>query len=337
MLSCGMNKILQIFLFCLYALQPIAATAQSASHLNSSTLPISWTEWRETFIQQAIQNSIDTALVRSLLSNIEPDPRVITLDTRQPEKRLSTAEYLAQTLTKTRIKRARTAISEQTKRLKDIEEKFSVPAQYLIALWSLETDHGRNQGNFLTLRSLLTLAHEGRRADFFTQEALIMLKLIAQGKLAVDQRGSWAGAFGHVQFMPKTFAKYAKDGDGDGDIKLDKSKEDAFASAANYLSQIGWKKDERWGREVKLQQFIAPEMLGREKKRRLAEWSALGVTLLNDKPLPKREMMAGLIQPDGQGTKAYLVYNNFDMLMDWNRSVRFALSVGLLADKLSGL
>jgi membrane-bound lytic murein transglycosylase B len=205
----------------------------------------------------------------------------------------------------------------------------------IVALWGIESNFGGNTGGFDVIPSLATLAYDGRRAAFFRRELLAALRALDDEKIDSSlMRGSWAGAMGQCQFMPTTYLRHAVDHDGDGRRDIWDNEADVFASIANYLVAEGWQGGRIWGREVRLKRPLPPEEIGLENRRGLAEWSKKGVQTPGGRPLPVAAMEASLIQPDGPGGRSFLVYDNFRALMRWNRSTYFAVSAGLLADRL---
>jgi membrane-bound lytic murein transglycosylase B len=218
-----------------------------------------------------------------------------------------------------------------------LQREYGVPAQYLLAFWGLETNFGRNFGRIPTTSALATLACDHRRPDFFADEFVDALRIIAAGDIEQKRmRGSWAGAFGHMQFLPSVFVKYAVDGDGDGRRDLWGSIPDALASAANFLRGIGWQPELRWGREVRLPQDFDYRLAGEEQRRSLAEWVRLGVTDAYGGDLPALDIKAAVLVPAGHRGPAFLTYENFDVIMRWNRSEYYAISVGRMADRIAG-
>jgi membrane-bound lytic murein transglycosylase B len=185
--------------------------------------------------------------------------------------------------------------------------------------------------------SLTTLACDERRSSYFTTELINALKIIDAGDILVeDMRGSWAGAMGHVQFMPSAYLRYATDYDGDGRRDLFNSTEDALASAGKFLESLGWQSGLRWGREVVLPQGFDYTLGRGGQKRPLSEWRSLGVTDAFGRPLLEAPVEAALRVPAGHRGPAFLTYRNFQVIMGWNRSVFYALSVGHLADRIAG-
>jgi len=187
------------------------------------------------------------------------------------------------------------------------------------------------------LNSLATLACDQRRSEFFTLELLDLFTLIETEQVTIKQlEGSWAGAMGHMQFMPSSFLKYAVDGNNDGKIDLWKSEVDALTSAAHYLNKIGWKTKDRWGREVTLPEHFAFEKVDFDQYYPLSYFKQLGVKKVNNQPLSNYDIQAELYLPSGHRGPAFLLYPNFNVIMKWNLSKSYALSVGILANKLIG-
>lgn len=278
------------------------------------------------------------------LDNVSFKERVIELDQSQPESRLTHAEYLARTVTPARIAKGRELLAQHRTLLTEIGAAYGVQPRFIVALWGKETDFGRFTGGFNVLDALATLAFEGRRASYFRGELINALHIIDGGHIPAERMlGSWAGAMGQCQFMPTSFFKYAVDGNNDGKTDIWRTLPDVFASTANYLRTEGWNNQQNWGRAVQLTRPIPQSYFGTDKVLRLAEWTALGVVAEDGRPLPATALDASLIQPDRQaaqagendmGGQAYLVYNNFRVLLHWNRSSYFATAVGILADAI---
>jgi membrane-bound lytic murein transglycosylase B len=276
-------------------------------------------------------------VVDDVMVKLKPQPRVLELDRAQPEFTQTFADYLNRRVTPERVAHGRQLIDEYHRFLADLTAKYGVPGRYLIAFWGLETNFGANLGTMPTLDSLATLACDQRRSDYFSDQLLTALTLLNRESLTPgEMQGSWAGAVGHTQFMPSAYLKYAVDGDHDGHINLWKSKQDALASAANFLANLGWQNGTRWGREVLVPANFPYIQTGLANRQPLSYWSGLGVTLTDKRPLPAAELQASLLLPAGHTGPAFLVYNNFNVIMKWNRSEFYALSVGLLADRFIG-
>ncbi|MGY6553431.1 MAG: lytic murein transglycosylase [Wenzhouxiangella sp.] len=281
---------------------------------------------------------IPAPLVDGVLAQLSFQPRVIQLDRAQPEFVHSFSAYLGSRVTTARVQHAQRLLERHRSLLDQLTQEFGVPGQVLVALWGMESDFGRYTGRMPILDSLATLACDPRRSDFFRGELFTALRLIERESLdPAALRGSWAGAMGQTQFMPSNFYAHALDFDGDGRIDLWNSPADALASGANLLKNLGWNPGQRWGREVRLPGDFAFETSGIDQPARpLAEWAALGVRRADGAALPVAEMNARLLLPMGHAGPAFLVYDNFDVLLGWNRSASFAITVGHLADRIAG-
>ena len=272
-----------------------------------------------------------------LIPSLVQQTRVLELDRQQPEFMQTFGRYLAIRVTDTRIATGREKLAQNRVLLESLQRQYGVPAPVLVAFWGLETNYGGYLGTTPSLDALATLACDPRRSAFFTTEFLTALELLEREELdPASMQGSWAGAMGHTQFMPSTWDRYAVDGDGDGRVDLWASEADALASGANFLSELGWVPGLRWGREVRLPEAFDYALAGDGTRRPLAAWADLEIRQANGAPLPPAEVDAKLVVPAGADGPAFLVYRNFDVIMGWNRSESYALSVGLLADRIAG-
>jgi len=300
--------------------------------------PPDFGEWLAGLRQEALAAGISQATLDAALAGLEPIPRVIELDRSQPELTWTLEKYLGRIVTEERVAKGRARFAENRELLEAAGVRYGVQPRFLAAFWGIETNYGATSGGFSVIQAIATLAYDGRRSAFFRKELLLALRIIEDGHVTPERMtGSWAGAMGQVQFMPSTFVGYAVDGDGDGKIDIWGDQADAFASAAHYLSRMGWDPEGTWGRPVRLPAKLDPALVGLEVRKPLGEWQTLGLRRLNGDDLPNRpELPASLIQPDGPGTRAYLVYDNFRAIMKWNRSQFFGIAVGTLADRIDG-
>ncbi len=293
--------------------------------------------WLEGLRQEARAQGISETTLHAALDDLQPIPRVIELDRRQPEFTQTFWRYLDARVTEGRIVRGRMLLELHAELLGSIEKQYGVQPRFLVAFWGLETNFGDYLGSFRVIGALATLAHDPRRSDFFRSQLLAALSIIDNGHITANEMfGSWAGAMGQPQFMPSTFVRFAVDGDGDGRRDIWYSLPDVFASAANFLSESGWQGDKTWGREVKLPPGFDLELTGREVEKNLAAWQILGVRKINGGNLPKVNMKASLILPAGHSGPAFLVYDNFRTTLQWNRSDLYAIAIGHLADRIAG-
>ncbi len=294
-------------------------------------------EWLEGLRRDARRAGISDRTLDAALRDIAPVMRVIELDRHQPEFTQTFWTYLGKRVNEKRVERGRAMLEKHRDLLDEIMDKYEVPPRYIIAFWGLETNFGDYTGSFRVIDSLATLAYDQRRAKFFRSELIEALKIIEGGHITPDNmKGSWAGAMGHVQFLPSTYNGYAVDHTGNGRKDIWASLPDAFASAANYLSQMGWRPGQIWGREVRLPGDFDPQLASMNIKKTIKEWSAMGVRRANGQALPKADMEGSIVLPDGSEGPAFLVYDNFRVIMRWNRSVSYAVAVGHLADRIAG-
>ena len=282
---------------------------------------------------EALHEGIRPTTLDSALTDITPNPKVLSLYRRQPEKKQNLRAYLSQRVSPDRINRGRQLLTEQGPLLDQVAERFGVQARFIVALWGSESSYGRHMGDFSVIRSLATLAHGSKRRDYFRRELLVALRILDQGHISPSNMlGSWAGAMGQCQFMPWSYDRRAIDFDQDGRRDIWHSQPDVFASIANYLASQGWRDDLTWGRQVTIPVGFANELLNEKKD--LEEWHGLGVRRLNGMALPTKHVQAKLIRPANSQGNTFLVYDNFDVLLKWNRSNHFAIAIGTLADRI---
>ncbi|PKU23282.1 lytic murein transglycosylase [Telmatospirillum siberiense] len=298
--------------------------------------------WLGALRNDVLIRGISQATVDQALKDIQPIDRVLELDRRQPEFSMTFEAYRDRVVTPARVADGQQILRQNKALLAEVSRQFGVPPRVLVAMTGIESNYGRNTGGFSVVPALATLAYDGRRSQYFRTELINALKIIDRGMPAQSMQGSWAGAMGQCQFMPSTYLKYARKWKGEGTPDIWRDQGDVFASAANYLSQIGWKGNETWGRPVLLPKHgIAEALIGLDGRRSLKEWNKLGLRQANGKPLPPRkDIQASLIRAEtGKGDDVgkgdlYLVYDNFRVLLKWNRSIFFALAAGTLADRL---
>jgi lytic murein transglycosylase len=269
------------------------------------------------------------------MKGVEADPTVIEAMETQPEFETPIWEYLGRLVDDKRIADGQTRLATWAQVLERAEREYGVDRYTIVAVWGVESDFGRIMGQRSLVRSLATVSCLGERQRFFRGELLAALQILQSGDVKPDAlRGSWAGAFGHTQFMPSTFQRVAVDFDGDGKRDLIGSIPDALASVANYLKGAGWQRDQPWGYEVRLpENYNGPS--GRHHRMGLPEWSRLGVVRADGKGLVG-EGLAALLLPAGTRGPAFIVFKNFDAIHSYNRSESYALAIAHLADRMRG-
>lgn len=288
--------------------------------------------------QEALQAGFSKVITEDIIEQLQPLERVIKLDRKQPEFTESFGGYIGKRLSPYRIDKGREMLKAQAPLLAKLAQEYGVPERYIVAFWGLETNYGSHKGSIKTLDALASLACDKRRSRYFTQELFNLFALIDNRQVDVTQlQGSWAGAMGHMQFMPTTLKTYGVDGDNDGKLDIWGSLPDALTSAAHYLRSIGWNEGEIWGRSVELPKNFAFEKVNLDNRYPLSHFKKLGITKRYNRPLPDYDTEAQLLLPAGHQGPAFLVYGNFSVILKWNFSQNYALAVGLLADQLIGI
>ena len=297
---------------------------------------MSFDEWVKAFKAEAIGQEISSSLLDQAFDGVAPIPRVLELDRKQPESRMTFVEYRKSIVSQLRIQRGREMMAHHRDLLRDIGERYGVQPRFIVALWGIETFYGKNSGSYPIIDALATLAFDGRRSQYFRTELLNALRILQEGHTSLESmKSSWAGAMGQCQFMPSSFLRLAVDYNGDGRKDIWNTPADVFASAANYLSQSGWRGTQIWGRRAQLPQAFNSKQASLSINKPLQYWQNMGVRKSDGQDLPLASLNASIVLPDGKGGPAYLVYDNYRVIMKWNRSTYFATSVGLLADALA--
>ncbi|MGY6638288.1 MAG: lytic murein transglycosylase [Erythrobacter sp.] len=322
---------------------PAPASAQMAEAMPFAT-------YLETLKSRARAEGVSEATIARMTAGITPNERVIQLDRNQPGSGTASgfprlSPYIATHVNSERINSGRRVYNEHRGELSRIEQQYGVPASVIIAIFGHETSYGRVRGDFDLARSLATLAWEGRRRDLFANEFIALLKIADKGFARSQLVGSYAGAFGNPQFLPSVYLRLAVDGDGDGRADIFTNRADTFASIANYFRDAGWRAGEPWGvRAVVPQGFnpdlyrnrmaspVCPRVHERHSQwKTIREWRSLGVEPFRMLP---DETLATIFQPDGPGTPAWLLTGNYRVILEYNCSNYYAMSVGLLADEI---
>jgi membrane-bound lytic murein transglycosylase B len=293
-------------------------------------------QWVKEFKAEAIEQGISSSLIDLAFEGVVPIPRVLELDRKQPESRMTFVEYRKSIVSQKRIQRGREMMAQHHDLLNKIGQQYGVQPRFIVALWGIETNYGQNSGGYRIIDALTTLAFDGRRSQYFRTELLNAFRILQGGHTSLDtMKSSWAGAMGQCQFMPSSFLKLAVDFDGDGRKDIWNTPADVFASAANYLTQSGWRGTQIWGRRAQLPAGFDSKQASLKISKPLQVWQKIGIRKHDGRDLPLAPLNASIVLPDGKGGPAYLVYGNYRVIMRWNRSTYFATSVGLLADDLA--
>jgi len=304
-------------------------------------------DWLAGVRAEAVARGLRPDIVDAALASVEaPNEDVLTRDRAQPEQTRALEDYIASWVTPRNVATGREMTRRHATVLARVADAYGVKPPLLVAVWGLESSFGRIAGSQPTIAALATLAYDPRRAAFFRNELFEALAILDAGQIALeDMRGSWAGAMGQPQFMPSSYRTRAVDFDGDGRTDIWSSPPDIFASIANYLRGAGWVDGERWGREVRVSGTVRARVADAVPRRTsgcgafrqmtearpLADWTALGITLPGGGSLPQAEMEASLVLGE---SRSFLVYQNYLAILDYNCSNAYALSVGLLSDRL---
>lgn len=319
--------------------------------LAAQTPELSFDAYLQLLMARARAEGVSEGTIQRMTAGLTPNDRVIQLDRAQPGTPTRTgypllAPYISSHVDSARIGGGRNLYIENRPSLRRIEAEYGVPGEIVLAIFGHETAYGQVKGGFDLSRALATLAWEGRRRELFASEFVDLLKIADKGFDRSDLVGSWAGAFGNPQFLPSVYLRLAKDGDGDGKADLFHSRADTYASIANYFRDAGWRRGQPWGvraslpagfdidqYKTKLDAPVCPRVHDRHSQwKTVREWRNLGVQ--PQRPLAD-ETMTSLFQPDGPGTPAWLLTTNYRVILEYNCSNYYAMSVGLLADEIA--
>ena len=290
--------------------------------------------WKTDLINDAKLIGISNETLDKALKDVKILTKVIELDRTQPEKTISFEEYNKRVNSKNRINSGKDMFVIHKDKLDKISQEYNVQPRFIVAIWGIETSYGGYIGNFPIISSLVSLAFEGRRANFFRKELLNALEIMENEGIDLHLlKGSWAGAMGQSQFMPSSFIQYAQDFNKDGFKNIWENHEDIFASIAHYLHSHGWNENRTWGREVIIdKKNINNINLNDLYDKPLTHWESMVFKKTDGKNLPKVDIDASLLMPDGINGKKFLVYSNFKTIKRYNNSNYYALSVGILSD-----
>lgn len=290
---------------------------------------------------QAIAAGVSGTTYDRYTQNLTPDYSVIDKLNYQPEFSTPIWDYLSGLVDEERVELGKQKLVQYRDVLNRASQTYGVPPETIVAVWGVESNFGDISGKYPLLQALGTLSCEGRRQSYFRTEFFATMRILQRGDLTEDQlKGSWAGAFGHTQFMPSTYERLAVDFDGDGRRDLVSSTVDALASTANFLNKAGWQAGMPWGFEVKVPQGMSIDGEGRRSKKALSSWSARGVTRIDGSPLVQGALSsstsAGLMAPAGVNGPVFLVFKNFDAIYSYNAAESYGLAIAHLSDRLKG-
>jgi membrane-bound lytic murein transglycosylase B len=298
---------------------------------------ISFSDWQAGFRADALKAGIRPDIFDRAFFGVTPDMSVVKADRSQPEFSRPVWEYLDGAISAVRVRKAQGLLTQYADVLQSIEQRYGVDRQALVAVWGMESNFGQFQGSQSVIRSLATLAYEGRRRSFAQDQLLAALQILQQGDITPEKMlGSWGGAMGQTQFIPTTYNTHAVDFDGDGRRDIWNSPADALASTAHYLQSSGWQTGQPWGYEVQLSAGFDYALADPSIRKSLAEWQQLGIKLPTGAPLPVAGGQAALLLPAGYRGPAFLVLENFRAILKYNNSSSYALAIGLLSERFKG-
>ncbi len=289
----------------------------------------------------AVSSGVSGQAFDQYTANLDPDMSVIEKLDYQPEFSTPIWDYLSGLVDQERVDLGKTKLQQYSSILKRVEAQYGVDAASVVAVWGVESNFGDISGKYPLVQALGTLSCYGRRQSYFRTELYATLRILQAGHIAENKlKGSWAGAFGHTQFMPSTFERLAVDFDGDGRRDIVDSVPDALASTANFLKKAGWQTGMPWGFEVQLPAGSSTDGEGRKSKRALSTWQSRGVTRIDGSPLIQGNLssssMAGLLAPAGATGPTFLVFKNFDAFYSYNAAESYALAIAHLSDRMRG-
>jgi len=290
---------------------------------------------------QAIAAGVSGSTYDRYTQNLTPDYSVIDKLNYQPEFSTPIWDYLSGLVDEERVELGKQKLAQYRDVLNRASQVYGVPPETIVAVWGVESNFGDISGKYPLLQALGTLSCEGRRQSYFRTEFFATMRILQRGDLTEDQlKGSWAGAFGHTQFMPSTYERLAVDFDGDGRRDLVSSTADALASTANFLNKAGWQTGMPWGFEIKVPAGMSIDGEGRRSKKPLSSWNARGVTRVDGSPLIQGALSgstpAGLMAPAGPNGPLFLVFKNFDAIYSYNAAESYGLAIAHLSDRLKG-
>jgi len=297
---------------------------------------INYDNWLLSLKYDALQRGISEETFNTVMNNIIIIPKVKKLDKKQPETQITFNDYFKRTVNKHRVNIGKKKYEQYKSDLLKIADEYKVQPRFILSIWGIETNYGTYTGSFSVISSLTTLAFEGRRAKFFRKQLLDAIEIIDKEYIELENmKGSWAGAMGQSQFMPSSYLAYAQDYDKDGKKDIWNNHLDVFASIAFYLKSHGWDYSKTWGREVIApKEFLKSYVNIKNNPKTLKYWSDNNIVKANGKELPYLDLKSHLVLPDGITGKIFLVYDNFFTIKKYNASTYYALSIGILADRI---
>ena len=315
----------------------VTLTAATALAVPCGKNPAQFGQWLQLFKQEAVGQGISPRTVNYALDGLTYDPATIAKDRGQGVFAQSFLQFSGRMVSSNRLQVGGQLLKKYGNVFAKIQQQYGVPGPVLVAFWGLETDFGKVMGNMQTMRSLATLSFDCRRPEEFQEQLLYALRVIERGDLSPQEmRGPAHGEVGQFQFQPKNYYEFAVDFDGDGRRDLVRSAPDSLASAANYLQSKGWRANQPWLEQVRVPSDLPWDQADVTIKKPRSFWAQHGVTYLNGQPVPADNLPAGLVLPMGRNGPAFLAYPNFDIYLDWNKSLVYTTTAAYYATRLAG-
>jgi membrane-bound lytic murein transglycosylase B len=313
----------------------LAATASGAAILPFAARADGFDAFVAGVKAEARRAGVSEATLTRAFAGVRLNAHILELDTHQPEFTLTWAEYRAKVVNENRIAIGRQIYAKDRQLLAAVSDRYGVDSGVVMGIWGLESNFGSTKGNFSVIEALATIAYAGRRPAYFRGELIAALKILDNGDITPERMlGSYAGAMGQPQFMPSSYLRLAVDFDGRGKRDIWDDKADALGSIANYLAKSGWRTGEPWGQPVSVPAGFNSGSAGRDTRRTLAEWMRLGVRRDDGTAFSEPGATGAVVMPDGAGGEAFMTYANFGAIRRYNASDYYALSVGLIGDRI---
>ena len=294
-------------------------------------------QWLDGVKREAMAVGVSAATIQAAAPALRFDPGVVRRDRGQAVFAQSFLEFAGRMVNAYRLQHGARNLERHAATFERVERQFGVPGPVIASFWGLETDYGANLGDFPTLTALASLAYDCRRPELFRPQLIAALRLIERGDLRPgDMRGAWAGELGHTQFLPLDYLESGVDFDGDGRVDLLRSVPDVLASTANVLARLGWRRGEPWLQEVRVPASLAWAEADLAIRHPRSQWAAWGVQAADGGALPADRLPAALVLPMGRNGPAFLAYPNFDVYLEWNQSLVYALTAAYFATRLAG-
>lgn len=330
---------------CLLGLPVSAGQLYGVGHASSNSKGVivargftdGFDEWLQRFKARAIRNGIPESVYDRAVRDVKFNPYVIKMDRNQAEFTKPVWDYLDVAVSDARVRDGKRAKSRHKNLLQQIEQKYGVDHEIVLAIWGLESAYGKRKGDIPVIEALATLAYDGRRRKFFEGQLISALKILSSGDIAPGKMvGSWAGAMGHTQFIPTSYQSFAQDFDRDGKRNIwGRDPGDSLASTAHYLARHGWRKNQPWGVEVMIPEGFDYARGLDPKKRPVGYWNRMGVRTVTGEPVPNYGR-SKIIMPGGAGGPAFVVFHNFHVIERYNTADAYVLAVGHLGDRIRG-